>query len=162
MCETALSRPKYFVAQVPNCSVCVATVLTRTRRDVDVIRLFACVVWNSVNCWVYGFSACHSLAILDWTLAWPPSHFVLTEFPNPVVRIVLVDRSVIDNWYVNIVMRSLLTRMYIYLSIYLYVYVSICLYLCLSVYLYSAVLKRLTTPSDFHTPWPSVVPFAHS
>jgi hypothetical protein len=26
----------------------------------------------------------------------------------------------------------------------------------------SAVLKRLTTPSDFHIPLPSIVPFAHS
>jgi hypothetical protein len=27
---------------------------------------------------------------------------------------------------------------------------------------YCAVLKRLKTPSDFHTPLPSIVPFAHS
>ena len=30
------------------------------------------------------------------------------------------------------------------------------------VYIYCAVLKRLTTPSDFHIPLPSIVPFAHS
>ena len=28
--------------------------------------------------------------------------------------------------------------------------------------IYCAVLKRLTTPSDFHIPFPSIVPFAHS
>jgi hypothetical protein len=30
------------------------------------------------------------------------------------------------------------------------------------VYIYSAVLKRLTTPSDFQIPLPSIVPFARS
>jgi hypothetical protein len=29
-------------------------------------------------------------------------------------------------------------------------------------YIYCIVLKRLTTPSDFHIPLPSIVPFAHS
>ena len=29
-------------------------------------------------------------------------------------------------------------------------------------YIYCAVLKRLTTPSDFRIPLPSIVPFAHS
>ena len=30
------------------------------------------------------------------------------------------------------------------------------------VHIYNAVLKRLATPSDFHIPLPSIVPFAHS
>ena len=30
------------------------------------------------------------------------------------------------------------------------------------IYIYSTVLKRLATPSDFHIPLPSIVPFAHS
>jgi hypothetical protein len=30
------------------------------------------------------------------------------------------------------------------------------------IYVYCAVLKRLTTPSDFYIPLPSIVPFAHS
>jgi hypothetical protein len=30
------------------------------------------------------------------------------------------------------------------------------------IYIYCAVLKRVATPSDFHIPLPSIVPFAHS
>jgi hypothetical protein len=33
---------------------------------------------------------------------------------------------------------------------------------CSYFFIYSAVLKRLATPSDFHIPLPSIVPFAHS
>ena len=35
----------------------------------------------------------------------------------------------------------------------------VCMYVCMYV---RAVLNRLATPSDFHIPLPSVVPFAHS
>jgi len=43
-------------------------------------------------------------------------------------------------------------------SIYIYIYIYIIIY----IYIYCAVLKRLTTPSDFHIPLLSTVPFAHS
>jgi len=47
-----------------------------------------------------------------------------------------------------------------YMRIYIYIYIYI--YVCVCVCVYSAVLKRLTTPSDFHIPLPSIVPFVHS
>ena len=43
---------------------------------------------------------------------------------------------------------------FVVLYMYIYVYIYI--------YIYCAVLKRLTTPFDFHIPLPSIVPFAHS
>ena len=53
-----------------------------------------------------------------------------------------------------------------------HVYVCVCMYvstyvLCIYIniyiyiYVYCAVLKRLATPSKFHIPLPSTVPFAH-
>jgi len=35
-------------------------------------------------------------------------------------------------------------------------------FVCTYVRMYCAVLNRLETPSDFHIPLPSIVPFVHS
>ena len=51
----------------------------------------------------------------------------------------------------RVVLRSMCWHYY---NCYIYIYIYI--------YIYSADLKRLTTPSDFHIPLPSIVPFAHS
>jgi hypothetical protein len=49
-------------------------------------------------------------------------------------------------------------------QMYIYIYIYMCVCVCVGgcVCMYCAVLKRLATPSDFHTPLPSIVPFAHS
>ena len=46
----------------------------------------------------------------------------------------------------------------------MYVCVCVCtyIYIYIYIYIYSAVLKLLATPSVFHIPLPSTVPFAHS
>ena len=46
--------------------------------------------------------------------------------------------------------------------VHMYVCMYVCVYIYIYIYIYCAVLKRLATPSDFHTPLPSIVPFAHS
>ena len=39
--------------------------------------------------------------------------------------------------------------------------VCVCVYIYIYIYIYCALLKHLTTASNFHIPFPSIVPFAY-
>jgi hypothetical protein len=75
-----------------------------------------------------------------------------SEFPLLLKRgIVIYLWRLPSKYYENVIASFLRTKTIMH---HIYIYIYIHTYIC-------AVLKRLMTPSDFHIPFPSIVPFAH-